>query len=136
MTLFLGSTSVALVQGLAPVALGQDSTQWLRLHLEMQGVQGLIRSRGVKIPYASWPKKQDIEESKSNIVTNSIKTLKNDPDFKEIFKTERKKDLCHIKKKNKPILKWSINLNLTMGASKGRIVAVSDNILHTKMHES
>ena len=99
MTLFLGSTSVALVQGLAPVALGQDSTQWLRLHLEMQGVQGLIRSRGVKIPYASWPKKQDIEESKSNIVTNSIKTLKNDPDFKEIFKTERKKDLCHIKKK-------------------------------------
>ena len=92
MTLFLGSTSVALLQGLAPVALGKDSTQWLRLHLEMQGVQGLIRSRGVKIPYAFWPKKQDIKESKSNIVTNSINTLKNGPDFKEIFKTERKKD--------------------------------------------
>ena len=59
-TLFLGSTSVALVQGLAPVALGQDSTQWLIFHLGKQGVQGLISGRGVKILYASWPKKQDM----------------------------------------------------------------------------
>ena len=84
------------------MALGQDSTKWLRLHLGMQGVQGLIPGWGGKIAYASWPKNQDIKKSKGNIVTNSIKTLKNGPDFKEIFKTERKKERltsCQRKKK-------------------------------------
>lgn len=74
------------------MALGQDFTQWLRLHLGVQGVQGLIPGRGGKIAYASWPRNQDIKKSKGNIVTNSTETLKNGPDFKEIFKTERKKD--------------------------------------------
>ena len=109
------------------MAVGQDSTKWLRLHLGVQGVQGLILGWGGKIAYASWPKNQDIKKSKGNIVTNSIKTLKNGPDFKEIFKTERKKErLTSCQRKKKSILKWSIKLNLTMGASKRTIVAVSD----------
>ena len=31
--------------------------QWLRIHLPMQGVWGLILDRGTKISHASWPKK-------------------------------------------------------------------------------
>ena len=55
---------------------------------------------------------------------------------KSLKQKERKTNCISKKKKKKPILKWSIKLNLTMGASKGRIVAMSDNILHTKTHES
>ena len=85
------------------MAVGQDSTKWLRLHLGVQGVQGLILGWGGKIAYASWPKNQDIKKSKGNIVTNSIKTLKNGPDFKEIFKTERKKErLTSCQRKKSP----------------------------------
>ena len=44
------------------------------------GGVGSIPGQGAKIPHASWPKNQN----RSNIVTNSIKTLK----------------MVHIKKKN------------------------------------
>ena len=39
------------------------------------GAVGVIPGQGTKIPHASWPKKQNINNS-SNIVTNSRKTLK------------------------------------------------------------
>ena len=56
---------------------------------------------------------------------------------KSLKQKERKKERkTNVMSKKKSILKWSIKLNLTMGASKRTIVAVSDNILHTKMHES
>ena len=32
--------------------------------------------RGAKISHASWPKKQNTQKNRSNITTNSIKTLK------------------------------------------------------------
>ena len=39
------------------------------------GVVCSIPGQGVKIPHVLWPKKQNIN-NRSNIVTNSIKTLK------------------------------------------------------------
>ena len=36
------------------------TVQWLRLHLPRQGVQ--VQSREAKIPYASWPKNQNIKQ--------------------------------------------------------------------------
>ena len=39
------------------------------------GGTGSIPGWGAQIPHASWPKNQDVKQS--NIVTNSIKTLKN-----------------------------------------------------------
>ena len=36
--------------------------QGLRLGLPMQGGAGLISGQGVKIPHASWPKKQNIKQ--------------------------------------------------------------------------
>ena len=50
--------------------------QWLRLHLTMQEIQSRSLIPGAKIPQASWLKNQNIKNSRSNIVTNSIKTLK------------------------------------------------------------
>ena len=51
--------------------------QWLRLRLPMRGCVGSIPGRGAKIPHASRPKNQNIKKKKrSNIVTDSIKTLK------------------------------------------------------------
>ena len=49
--------------------------QWLRLYLPMQGVWvGSIPGLGAKIAYTSRPEKP--KHKTSNIVTNSIKTLK------------------------------------------------------------
>jgi len=42
------------------------------------GDMGLIPSQGVKMPHASLPKNQDIN-NRSNTVTNLMKTLKNGP---------------------------------------------------------
>ena len=39
------------------------------------GAVGVIPGQGTKIPHASWPKKQNIN-NRSNIVANSRKTLK------------------------------------------------------------
>ena len=42
------------------------------------GSVGLIPDKGVKIINASWPKKKQ-KLKRSNIITNSIQTLKNSP---------------------------------------------------------
>ena len=49
------------------------------------GGAGSIPGQGAEIPHASWPKTQNI--NRSNIVTNSIKTLK----MVHIFKKSGKK---------------------------------------------
>ena len=48
------------------------------------GGVGLIPGQALKVPHASWPKNQNMK-SRSNIVTNSIKTL----------------EMVHVKKKKK-----------------------------------
>ena len=61
--------------------------QWLILHFPMQESSGSIPGGGAKIPHALWPKNQN----RSNVVINSIKTLK----------------MSHIKKKSyKKISRW------------------------------
>ena len=53
----------------------------------------MIPGQEAKIPHVSWPKNQIIK-NRSNIVTNSIKTLKmvhikNNNNLKKIFKTKQ-----------------------------------------------
>ena len=51
--------------------------QWLRFSLlSNSGDAGSGLGRGAKIPHASWPKKKKKSINISNIVINSIKTLK------------------------------------------------------------
>ena len=47
----------------------------VRTSLTDAGGIGLIPGWGAQIPHALWPKNQDIKQS--NIVTNSVKSLKN-----------------------------------------------------------
>ena len=59
------------------------------------GSASLIPGQGTMIPYALWLKKQNktkpkIFKKRSNIVTNSIKSLKNSPHQKKSFKKIRK----------------------------------------------
>ena len=56
--------------------------QWLRLQLPMQGVESLIR----KLDPTCFSAKKDKTENRSNVVTNSVKTLK----MVHIFKTLKK----------------------------------------------
>ena len=53
------------------------------------GREGLIPGRGAKIPHALRPKNQNI--NRSNIVTNSIKTLKKMVHIKKILGKKKKK---------------------------------------------
>ena len=45
------------------------------------GGAGLIPGQGAKTPHASWPKKPNKPQNRSNIVTNSIKTKKHGSHF-------------------------------------------------------
>ena len=54
--------------------------QWLELRLPVQEHAGSITGQGAKTPHALQPKDQNIN-SGSNIVTCSIKSLKNDSHF-------------------------------------------------------
>ena len=58
------------------------------------GSVGLIPHQGTKIPHASWPKNQNIN-NRSNVVTNSLSTLK-------MVHIKKKKSLIEKKKKNRP----------------------------------
>ena len=52
---------------------------------------GSIPSQGAKTPYASWPKKRK-HENISNVVINSIKTLKMVHNKKKIFFKKKRED--------------------------------------------
>ena len=49
------------------------------------GVEGSIPGWGAKILHTSWLKKKKNPQNRSDVVTNSIKTLKNGPHFKNIY---------------------------------------------------
>ena len=66
------------------------------------GGEGLIPGQGAKIPHASWPKNQNIK-NRSNVVTNSISTLK----------------MVHIKKK-KSLIEKKTDQNSEDGATGGQ----------------
>ena len=50
--------------------------QWLRVRLSMQGSVGSIPGQGTKIPQTQWNINNQNINNRSNIVANSIKTLK------------------------------------------------------------
>ena len=64
------------------------------------GAAGLIPAQGAKIPHASRPKNQNIK-NRSNIVTNSIKSLlKKHPQQK---KKKRRRRINEVRQQGKPI---------------------------------
>ena len=67
------------------------------------GGEGLIPGQGAKIPHASWPKNQNIK-NRSNVVTNSISTLK----------------MVHVKKKKKSLIEKKTDQNSEDGATGGQ----------------
>ena len=60
--------------------------------LSNAGGEGSIPAQNAKIPHASWPKKQNIN-NRGNIVTTSIKTLKIEK-YKTSLKEKKKKSPC------------------------------------------
>ena len=56
-----------------------------------EGGVGSIPSQGAKTPYASWPKKMK-HENRSNVVINSIKTLKMVHNNKKNYSKKKKRE--------------------------------------------